>query len=166
MLFPKEEEKKPLAGYQADTEEPKPVNIKEFTKAQIDYLEKYICDRSWVEYRETKHYDVIGETPYNEHSIYKFKCSVSPWSNDRIRFLHYGGVKDRLIGKLVDDRKFQLSSKAVTRNLNTNADLPDTEKLNFIRSTIFKQYLNHHYDEALNGLKSYFVLFQTDQGMN
>ena len=88
-----------------------------------------------------------------------------PWANDRIRIVHYGGIKERLIGKVVDGRRFNITEDNRKR-LKEDDELEDTETLNLHRATNYKQHLSHYYDEALNGLQSYFLIIYSNNGAN
>jgi len=54
---------------------------------------------------------------------------MMPWANDRVRIVHYGGIKERLIGKEVDGRRFKIT-KDNRKRLMEYAELADTETLN------------------------------------
>ena len=66
-----------------------------------------------------------------------------PWSDDRIRVIFFSGVKYRLIGKIIDERKFNLTKYSSiypqsTTLLKYENELQDTEEMNFDRSPNYR----------------------------
>lgn len=62
------------------------------------YVEKFICDRSVFYYREYEkaQEDVLdaGAEGSTRHLVYKARCKMNAWANDRVRVNYFLGVGD------------------------------------------------------------------------
>ena len=84
---------------------------------------------------------------------------MMPWSDDRIRIVHYGGTfENRLLGKKMNSTKYDFASNGKDlsklediREILDDKDIEDSETLTF-KNSDFQQSINHYFSSDFDGI--------------
>ena len=138
-----------------------PIDYNDYTPLQKKYVEKFICEKSSMYYREQSFYDYINIKPYNEFQDFQFECVIMNWANDRIRIQYRGAIAGRrMIGKKWNDR-YIIADNFDAHDPIHRSKLEDTERIYLRRSSIYKHEIRMDFDGILNGMMADFFLFST-----
>lgn len=59
------------------------------------FVEEYLCNRTNMDYMQENYYDSIGTVAYVDRYVFKFKCEMLPFANDKIRIHYWIPVNDQ-----------------------------------------------------------------------